>query len=62
MKLTDIAAPAAPLTHAERRWLEIYRRMDDSTRLDCTRGMSAVADAFPRTSAPRLHLVRRSAP
>jgi hypothetical protein len=61
VKITDIAA-IAPLTHAERTWLEIYRRMDDSTRLDCTRGMSAIADAFPRVPAPRLHLVRRSAP
>ncbi|MBA5686959.1 hypothetical protein [Rugamonas apoptosis] len=46
-----------PLTYAERRWLDAFRRMDDECQRDNLVCMEGMASEFPRRITPALRLV-----
>ncbi len=56
MKKLTLPADVA-LSVDERRWLSIYRRMNDDARRTNLFALEYVADAFPRRIAPAFKLI-----
>jgi hypothetical protein len=52
-----VTPPALPLSQAEQRWLDAFRKMDQQCAASNLRAMEHMAKVFPRHAVPTLRLV-----